>query len=121
MIASLLPDLAQATAASAHPIPVTWYLTLSLVLFLVGVLTIVSRRNLIYVLMGVELILNAASLNFVAFAAYRGPQALLEGTIVGTFVVVLAASEAAIALAIVLNVFGAFGSVRPEDPNLMRE
>jgi len=71
--------------------------------------------------MGIELILNAASLNFVAFGSYRARDALVDGTVISTFIIVLAAAEATIALAIVLNVFGLFNSVRPEDPNLLRE
>jgi NADH-quinone oxidoreductase subunit K len=107
--------------AAMSPIPLHWYLILSLVLFVVGVVVVLSRRNLIYILMGIELILNAASLNFVAFGSYRSREALVDTTVYGTFIIVLAAAEATIALAIVLNVFGMFNSVRPEDPNLLRE
>ncbi|MFQ5507085.1 MAG: NADH-quinone oxidoreductase subunit NuoK, partial [Planctomycetota bacterium] len=71
------------------PVPVHWYLMVALILFLVGVVIILTRRNLIYVLMGVEFILNAASLNFVAFGSYRGSHSLLDGTVMGTLIVVL--------------------------------
>jgi NADH-quinone oxidoreductase subunit K len=67
------------------------------------------RRNALYVLMGVELILNAANLNFVAFARFGGYG--LDGQMFALFVVILAAAEAAIALAIVLRIFHDFGSI----------
>ncbi|MGQ0552302.1 MAG: NADH-quinone oxidoreductase subunit NuoK [Planctomycetota bacterium] len=96
------------------------YLAVAGVLFLLGIVAILTRRNALYVLMGVELILNAANLNFVAFARFRGlpgaadgvtAAALLDGQMFALFVVVLAAAEAAIALAIVLRVFNDFGSI----------
>ncbi len=108
-------------AAGQPPVPLHWFLAISIILFFFGLVIVLTRRNLIYVLMGVELILNAASLNFVAFSAFRGKEALIDGTIMGTFIIVLAAAEAAIALAIVLRVFDEFRSVRPEDPDLLRE
>jgi len=85
------------------------YLAVSAVLFLLGVATILVRRNALYVLMGVELILNAANLNFVAFARFGGYG--LDGQMFALFVVILAAAEAAIALAIVLRIFHDFGSI----------
>ena len=85
------------------------YLAVSGVLFLLGVATILVRRNALYVLMGVELILNAANLNFVAFARFGGYG--LDGQMFALFVVILAAAEAAIALAIVLRIFNDFGSI----------
>jgi NADH-quinone oxidoreductase subunit K len=108
-------------AAVSPAVPVEFYLFLSLFLFVIGLTVILTRRNLIYVLMGIELILNAASLNFVAFGSHRGEIGLVDGSVFGLFIIVLAAAEAVIALAIVLNIFGLFSSVRPEDPNLLRE
>ena len=102
-------------------IPLSYYVVVSVLLFLVGLVTVLSRRNLIYVLMGVEMILNAANINFLAFARYRDASGIVNGTVFGVFIIVLAAAEAAVALAIVLNIFGLFNSVRPEDPNLLRE
>ena len=82
------------------------FLVLSAVLFTFGLLTVVTRRNAVAILMGIELILNAAAINFVAFAHFS------HGTIVGqVFVVVMAAAEAAVALAIVLAVFRGFRSI----------
>jgi NADH-quinone oxidoreductase subunit K len=85
------------------------YLVISCALFLLGVATILTRRNALYVLMGVELILNAANINFVAFARFGGYG--MDGQMFALFVVILAAAEAAIALAIVLRIFHDFGSI----------
>ena len=85
------------------------YLAISAFLFLAGLAAILTRRNVLYVLMGVELILNAANLNFVAFGRFGGYG--LDGQMTAIFVVILAAAEAAIALAIVLRIFHDFGSI----------
>jgi len=80
------------------------YLILGAVLFVCGALCMAMKRNAIGVLMGVELVLNGANINFVAFARYN-PAFQIEGQIFALFVIVLAAAEAAIALAIVLNFY----------------
>ncbi len=85
------------------------YLAVSGALFLLGLAAILTRRNSLYVLMGVELILNSANLDFVAFARFGNYG--LDGQIMALFVIVLAAAEAAIALAIVLRIFNDFGSI----------
>src|SRR4051812_2879963 len=82
----------------------THYLLLGALLFVCGALCMASKRNAIGVLMGVELVLNGANVNFVAFARYN-PAFEVEGQIFALFVIVLAAAEAAIALAIVLNFY----------------
>jgi NADH-quinone oxidoreductase subunit K len=79
------------------------YLTVGAVLFVAGIVCMATKRNGIGVLMGVELVLNGANLNFVAFARYT-PLGL-DGQIMSLFVIVLAAAEAAIALAIALNFY----------------
>ena len=79
------------------------YLTVGAVLFCAGITTVLARRNAVGILIGLELILNAANLNLVAFERF-GP-APLRGTVFAIFVLGVAAAEAAIALAIVLNVF----------------
>lgn len=99
------------------------YLTLSAVLFVCGLLTILSKRNAIGILMGVELVLNAANVNLVAFNRFShgtavqwgesgGP--LFSGQIFALFVIVLAAAEAAVALAIFLNFYNNFASIDVE-------
>ena len=79
------------------------YLLIGAVLFVAGIVCMASKRNAIGVLMGVELVLNAANLNFVAFAEYT--RLGLDGQIMSLFVIVLAAAEAAVALAIALNFY----------------
>jgi NADH-quinone oxidoreductase subunit K len=86
------------------------YLLLGAVLFVCGVLCMATKRNAIGVLMGVELVLNGANVNFVAFARYARdvngvPIFNVEGQMFALFVIVLAAAEAAVALAIVLNFY----------------
>ena len=80
------------------------FLLLGALLFVCGAVCMATKRNAIGILMGVELVLNAATINFVAFARYN-PIFEVEGQIFALFVIVLAAAEAAIALAIVLNFY----------------
>jgi NADH-quinone oxidoreductase subunit K len=84
------------------------YLVLSAVLFSLGLFGVMTRKNAVVALMGVEMILNAANLNLVAFSKYTGTT---NGIMFSIFVIVLAAAEAAIALAIVLNIYATFRSV----------
>ena len=86
------------------PIGLTHYLLLGAVLFVCGAVCMASKRNAIGILMGVELVLNGANVNFVAFARYN-PVFTIEGQIFALFIIVLAAAEAAVALAIVLNFY----------------
>lgn len=95
------------------------YVAVSAALFALGVVAIVARRNVIYVLMGIEMILNAANINFVAFNRFGSGG--IDGHMMAIFVIILAAAEAAVALAIVLNVFHLFSSIQPNDADLMRE
>jgi NADH:ubiquinone oxidoreductase subunit K len=80
------------------------YLLLGALLFVCGAVCMATKRNAIGVLIGVELVLNGASVNFVAFARYNTAFEI-EGMVFALFVIVLAAAEAAIALAIVLNFY----------------
>ena len=79
------------------------YLMIGAVLFVAGVVCMATKRNGIGILMGVELVLNGANVNFVAFARYS-PLGL-DGQLISLFVIVLAAAEAAVALAIALNFY----------------
>ena len=85
------------------------YVFIGAAMFVLGIFTMVTRRNAIYVLMGAELILNAAALNFVAFARYLGNR--LDGQMFAIFIVILAAAEAAVALGIVLEIHHHFPSI----------
>lgn len=80
------------------------YLCLGALLFVCGAVCMAMKRNAIGILMGVELVLNGANINFVAFARYN-PAFLVEGQIFALLVIVMAAAEAAVALAIVLNFY----------------
>jgi len=80
------------------------FLLLGALLFTCGVVCMATKRNAIGILMGVELVLNGATINFVAFAHYN-PVFEIEGQIFALFIIVMAAAEAAIALAIVLNFY----------------
>ena len=86
------------------PIGLEHYLLLGAVLFVCGAVCMATKRNAIGVLIGVELVLNGANINFVAFARYN-PAFEIEGMMFALFVIVMAAAEAAIALAIVLNFY----------------
>ena len=89
------------------------FLILSGLLFSFGIFAILTRRNAIMVLMGVELVLNAANINFVAFSRYVTTS--LDGHVVAIFVIILAAAEAAIALAIILNIYLNFNTVNVDE------
>ena len=98
------------------------------VLFALGLITVVTRRNAVGILMGVELILNAANLNFVAFNHYIGGTARnvlgepipdLTGQVFSIFVIVLAAAEAAVGLAIVLAIYQTFRTIDVSETDLL--
>lgn len=95
------------------------YLTVSAILFSLGLFGIITRKHSVLVLMGIELILNAANINFIAFARYGGMN--IEGHIAAIFVIILAAAEAAIALAIILNIYQNFKHVNVDEVNTMKE
>ncbi len=81
----------------------TVYLLVSAVLFLLGLMAIMTRKNAVSVLMGIELVLNSAGLNFVAFSRFSSGN--LNGQAAALFIVIIAAAEAAVALAIFLNLY----------------
>lgn len=95
------------------------FLIVSAVLFALGLYGIMTRRNAILVLMGVELVLNAANINFIAFSRYGGVN--LDGQVAAIFVIILAAAEAAIALAIVLNIYHRFHTVNVDEVSNLKE
>jgi NADH-quinone oxidoreductase subunit K len=100
-------------------IPIHAYLAVSVLLFAIGLVGVFSRRNAIAVLLGIELMLNAANINFVAFWRYGGG-VQMEGQVFAVVVITVAAAEAAIALAIVLNVFRRFKTINIDQINLMK-
>ncbi len=99
--------------------PIQSYLIVSMLLFAIGLVAVLVRRNAIAVLMGVELMLNAANINFVAFWRYGGAQRM-EGQVFAVIVITLAAAEAALALAIILSVYRKFRTVNVDQVDLMK-
>lgn len=97
----------------------THFLVLSALLFSLGVFAVLTRKNAILVLMGIELILNSANINFIAFAKYGNFG--FSGQMVALFVIVLAAAEAAVALAIVLNIYKNFNTVNVDEIDGLRD
>lgn len=94
------------------------FLVLSAIIFSLGAFTIVARKNAVGMLMGVELILNSANLNLVAFARYVTES--IGGQVFALFVIVIAAAEAAIALAIVLAIYQNFGTIDASHADTMQ-
>ena len=99
--------------------PVSAFFLVSAALFVVGAAAVITRRNAVAALMGVELMLNAANLNFVAAWRYLWPNAL-DGQVAVLIVITVAAAEAAVGLAIVLNLYRRFGTVDLEQIRLMK-
>jgi NADH-quinone oxidoreductase subunit K len=100
-------------------IALTDFLVVSAVLFCIGLYMIVSKRNAIQILIGIELILNAAILNLVAFGKYD--KVNNSGQIFALFAIVLAAATTAVALAIILNVYRRYKTIDPNDINKLRD
>ena len=98
-------------------IPVSYYLALSGVLFGLGVVAFVFKRNVITIMMAIELMLNAVNLAFVAFARAHGQ---MDGLIYTFFVIVVAAAEAAVGLAIVLALAKTRQSLNVDRVNLLK-
>ena len=95
------------------------FLVVSTLLFSMGIYGIVTRKNAVMVLMGVELILNSANINFIAFTRYGNFG--LQGHLTALFVIVLAAAEAAIALAIVLNIYKTLATVNVDEVDSLKD
>ena len=95
------------------------YLFVSVILFSLGLFGVITRRNGVAVLMGVELILNAANLNFLAFARFGGMN--MAGHVYALFVIVLAAAEAAVALAIIINIFNNYKTINVDEVSELKQ
>lgn len=96
----------------------TTYLAISTILFLLGILAMMTRKNAISVLMGVELILNSAGLNFIAFSRFQGGN--LHGQAAALFIIIIAAAEAAVALAIFLNLYRLKATAEVDKANMLQ-
>jgi NADH:ubiquinone oxidoreductase subunit K len=99
-------------------IPLEHFLILAAALFSIGLIIVITKKNVIMVLMGIELLLNAANINFIAFSRYD--PVYLRGQVFSVFIIVIAAAEAAIALAIIMKVFARFRSLDLNDINRLK-
>jgi NADH:ubiquinone oxidoreductase subunit K len=100
-------------------IPLEYFLIVATIMFFVGVYGFLTRRNLITILMSVELILNSVNINFVAFNRYLFP-GQLQGHFFSIFIIAVAACEAAVAIAIILNIYRKFSNINVENVNEMK-
>jgi NADH-quinone oxidoreductase subunit K len=102
------------------PVPLEMYIILSLIMFFAGIYGFLSRKNLLMILISIELMLNAADLNFVVFNRYLYP-GQLEGFFFALFTIAVAACETAVAIAIIINIFRNWTSVDVENLDKMKE
>jgi len=100
-------------------IPLSWYLIVAAALFCIGLYGVLSRRNAIGILMGIELMLNAVNINLVAFWRYITPQAVI-GQVFAIFVLTVAAAEAAVGLALIIAIYRSRDTVIVEEIDLMK-
>lgn len=100
-------------------VPLGWYLFVSAALFCIGLYGVLARRNAIAVLMGIELMLNAANINLVAFWRHVAPRAL-TGQVFALFVITVAAAEAAVGLALIIAIYRNRRTVNVEEIDLLR-
>jgi NADH-quinone oxidoreductase subunit K len=98
-------------------VPLDYYLVLSAIIFAIGVIGVLIRRNLIVVLMSIELMLNAVNLTFVAFSNSLGS---MDGQVIVFFVMAVAGAEAVVGLAIIISVFRHRQSLDPQEMQLLK-
>jgi NADH-quinone oxidoreductase subunit K len=101
-------------------IPLSWYLIVAAVLFCIGIYGVLARRNAVGILMGVELMLNAVNINLVAFWRYLNPTDV-SGQAFALFVLVVAAAEAVVGLALIISVYRNRGDIDAENINLLKQ
>jgi NADH-quinone oxidoreductase subunit K len=100
-------------------IPLSWYLVFSAALFSIGLFGVLARKNAIAILMGIELMLNAVNLNLVAFWRYLTPTAI-AGQVFTLIVFAVAASEAAVGLALIISIYRRRSTIVADEINLMK-
>lgn len=100
-------------------IPLEYFLVLSTLMFFTGIFGFLTRRNLITMLMAIELILNSVNINFVAFNHYLYPNQL-QGHFFSLIIIAVAAAEAAVAIAIIINIYRNFKSIEVDQVNQMK-
>jgi len=94
------------------------YLTIGAILLVLGAIGVLSRKNAIGILLGIELMLNAASINFIAFSKFK--TGTVDGHIFALFIIIIAAAEAAVALAIILRLYRLRESIDADEATLLR-
>ena len=94
------------------------YLFIAAALFSLGLFAVITRRNAVAVLMGVELILNSANINFLAFSRFGGMN--FNGHVFALFVIIMAAAEAAVALAIIINLYNNYQSINVDEASQLK-
>ena len=102
-----------------HEIPLSYILIVSTLMFFIGIWGFIIRKNLITILMAVELILNSVNINFMAINRFLYPHHL-EGHFFSLFVVAIAAAEAAVAIAIIINIYRRFTTINVENVSEMK-
>lgn len=100
-------------------VPLSHILAVSTALFFIGMYGLFTRRNMITILMSIELILNSVNINFIAFNKYLYPDKL-EGVFFSVFIITIAAAEAAVAIAIIINLYRSHRSIDVEDAGEMK-
>ena len=100
-------------------VPLSWYLALAAALFCIGLYGVLARKNAVAILMGIELMLNAVNINLVSFWRYLTPQ-VMAGQMFTIIVLTVAASEAAVGLALIISIYRRRNSVIAEDMDLMK-
>ncbi len=98
-------------------VTIDWYIALSVILFTIGSLGVLLRRNAIIIFMSVEMMLNSANLAFVAFARHLGD---LDGQVLVFFVITVAAAEVAVGLALIVAIFRTKKTINIDDMNLLK-
>ncbi|MGH9792921.1 MAG: NADH-quinone oxidoreductase subunit NuoK [Candidatus Acidiferrales bacterium] len=99
------------------PVPTHWYIFLSVALFTIGVIGVLTRRNVIVILMSIELILNAVNINLVAFSRHFSQ---VDGQVFAIFVITAAAAEAAVGLGIIIAFFRNRETVLADEMDLLK-
>ncbi|NOY83893.1 NADH-ubiquinone oxidoreductase chain K [hydrothermal vent metagenome] len=98
-------------------IPLSYYITVSTVMFVIGLVGVLIRRNFLIILFSIELMLNAANINLIAFSRHYGE---IDGQVISLFIITIAAAEAAIGLAIIIVLFRKKAITNVDELNLMK-
>lgn len=102
-----------------HGIPITHFLIVSTLMFFIGIYGFLTRKNLITMLMSIELILNSVNINFVVFNRYLYPHNM-QGHFFALFIIAIAAAEASVAIALIINIYRRFTSIEVENVDEMK-